>query len=227
MLVGADAMPPHVLSMRQNAFAILELVRLLLGLVKPSPSVPVINTALLPDDLPIRQSFFASSDMQPLSLIHFEDYKLTLEDGVKCQAIVAQYDHLPEVLRTRLLIAINRLHSGMARYGTVDGAIDLGIALEALFLPDANAELTYRLKIRGGHLLGGNAQERLRIGRELEKIYHVRSTAVHSGTLPRRPGIDGFASVTDLILHGYSLLARSVVRVMEQRITDWDSYLLS
>jgi hypothetical protein len=227
MGVGDGQMPAEVLNMRQHAFGTLEAIRLLLGLVKPSPSVALINTALLPDDLPIRQSFSATTFMQPLSLIHFDDYKFTSEDGARCQHIVELYNRIPEVLRTRLLISINRLHSGMARYGTVDGAIDLGIALESLFLPDASSELTYRLKIRGGRLLGSEPQERLRIGRELEKIYHVRSTAVHSGTLPKKPGIDGFATVTDLILHGYMLLARSVVAIMEEQISDWDAYLLA
>lgn len=56
------------------------------------------------------------------------------------------------------------------------------IALESLVMGDLQpGELSYRLKLRIAHLLGGTAEERAGIFKEVGDLYQIRSKIVHSG----------------------------------------------
>lgn len=58
---------------------------------------------------------------------------------------------LSEERRMELRVPMQRLNSAMRRPSTVDSAIDLGIALESIFLrdtPDDRGELTFKLRVR-------------------------------------------------------------------------------
>jgi hypothetical protein len=89
------------------------------------------------------------------------------------------------------MVILHRFQVGMADMSSVDSAIDLGIILESLFLPDQGAELSYRLKMRAGKLLGQTVDERETLSRHFGKLYDIRSTAVHTGELPRKPNLVG------------------------------------
>lgn len=56
------------------------------------------------------------------------------------------------------------------------------IALESFVLAEGDlGELTYRLKLRVAHLLGGDAERRREIFAHVGRLYKVRSSIVHSG----------------------------------------------
>ncbi len=58
------------------------------------------------------------------------------------------------------------------------------IALESLILIEGDkSELTYRLKIRGAHLFGEDAESRKIVAELLQKLYKKRSSIVHAGDI--------------------------------------------
>ncbi len=56
------------------------------------------------------------------------------------------------------------------------------IALETLLLPDTQAELSHRLKLRVAHLLGKTVTARKRIAKDMARLYQTRSKIVHAGS---------------------------------------------
>ncbi len=105
----------------------------------------------------------------------------------EAQALAAAYFALDPLKRSKVLrIPLDRLGRAGREHDFADRAIDLGIALESLLLGDNDSgELSFRLSLRGGWLIGNNDTERLEIQKVLKKLYELRSRAVHSGTIER------------------------------------------
>jgi hypothetical protein len=116
-------------------------------------------------------------------------------------------------VRTKVLhVALDRLNRALIPpWGNlVDRAIDLGIALEALLLHDSdNAELSYRLRLRGARLLDGDLAARRSTKQLLNDIYKLRSKAVHTGMIPERQ------EDLDRLKEGISVCARLINIVIE------------
>lgn len=79
----------------------------------------------------------------------------------------------------RLALAIRRLDAAYLRLNAEDRLLDLWIAFEALLLPDASGELSYRAAIRLAQLLGGTGEERRRAFNLARSSYNARSEVVH------------------------------------------------
>lgn len=115
----------------------------------------------------------------------------------------------------------------MRRLSNVDSAIDLGIALEALFLsdlPDDRGELTFRLRLRVARYLEQNSKKREALFRLVGDLYSLRSTAVHTGRSPS--DIRGRAT-SDLLEEGFRLTADAIRRHVVEGPPDWNNVQLS
>lgn len=92
--------------------------------------------------------------------------------------------HLAPQDRTRIAVPIDRLIASWGSKGYVDQIIDLAIALESLYLPDGEAELAHRLRIRGARYLESDFERRRQLANHLKVFYGVRSRAIHTGKVP-------------------------------------------
>lgn len=86
-----------------------------------------------------------------------------------------------------LELAIRRFSGSYARGPLEDRLIDVWVALEALFAPDAWTELRFRASSRIARFIGSNQDERLVVQRFLRLSYDVRSHLVHGGDPDRFP----------------------------------------
>ena len=85
----------------------------------------------------------------------------------------------------KLQIPIDRWIKSKTSINPVDKIIDLGIALEALYLPkNKTDQLSLSLRLRASWHLGKNKSERKELIDEFDAIYTLRSKAVHNGELP-------------------------------------------
>jgi hypothetical protein len=109
-------------------------------------------------------------------------------DGNESRIInaIASWAKMPDSMKHRLRIPLERLNQALAAPSPIDCAIDLGLALEALLLSDLNAndQISLAFRLRGAWLLGENPIERRSYTQQFNAIYTCRSTAVHRGTLP-------------------------------------------
>ena len=106
--------------------------------------------------------------------------------GDKCIIEEDDFDELRVIVEyminqgdSRFTVAARRLFLGMERRLLLDRIIDYMIGLEAMYLPDGNEELSFRLSLRAALLLYSDPLERKEIYNFLRKMYKVRSNIVH------------------------------------------------
>ena len=91
--------------------------------------------------------------------------------------------------RNKLQIAIDRWIKSKAAGREVDKIIDLGIALEALYVSEPHPEKKgkdWQIRNHASAYLEADAKPQEELKNEFQEIYRWRSAAVHKGRLPRK-----------------------------------------
>lgn len=106
--------------------------------------------------------------------------------GEKCILISEEIEEFANIFNfikdntdSRFGVALRRLASGMERRNKEDQLIDYMIGLEALYLPDGNHELSFRLSLRVAFLLNSDSKDRKEEYLFLRQLYKSRSKIVH------------------------------------------------
>lgn len=132
---------------------------------------------------------------------------------------------LTEKKRAHLRVPLDRLNRALRNIPLVDAAIEIGIAADALFLGEREAdrgEQTLTLKLRAARFLGANADERQQLGKLFGNLYKARSKAVHSGVLSdKTDGVD----TAELLATGCNLVGTAVRRILAEGEPDWQALL--
>ncbi|MGB2930625.1 MAG: hypothetical protein WBB70_17185 [Desulfobacterales bacterium] len=129
--------------------------------------------------------------------------------------------------KTILRLSMGRLNSAMRRYSPVDAAIDLGIALESIFLSDLNGdrgELTFKLKLRASKFLGRSLDEKKELFKIFGDLYVARSKAVHTGKLPDKIRNEPINSLLNI---GFNHTARAIRLIILNGQPDWTNITLN
>jgi hypothetical protein len=124
--------------------------------------------------------------------------------------------------QAHLRLVMQRLIRAMRRGTAVDSAIDLGIALEGLYLSDGGGELSFRIRIRSARFLGDTQADRKRIFDLMGDIYDLRSRAVHSGAVAATPK---GRPVQDVLQEGFSIAAETARRFITNGVPKWDDVM--
>lgn len=131
----------------------------------------------------------------------------------------------------KLQIPIDRWIKSKASGNLVDKIIDLGIALEALYLSEGTREqLTLQFRLRASWHLGKDKEHRKRLMDEFKAIYDLRSQAVHSGTLPDKVQIrkgEERVATSEFIPKVQDLCRASIIKILEEgKFPDWNNLIL-
>jgi hypothetical protein len=125
----------------------------------------------------------------PRLLTGFEDlgvvgFKMPTEaDATEIQKLVRDFLALSDKSRTRLGIPLRHLNRSRRQYTVDAAAIDLRTALEALLVPDAGQEITFKVALFGAWMLGNDHAKRRRAFDRLTEAYRLGSRAVHGGKI--------------------------------------------
>ena len=93
----------------------------------------------------------------------------------------------------KLQIPITRWIKSKTRQPLVDTFIDLGIALESLYLDSGTGEQqSFRLRLRAALFLRDSVNERETVMKDVREIYGLRSKAVHEGSVNDSEAIKSF-----------------------------------
>ena len=137
--------------------------------------------------------------------------------------------------REKLQIPIDRWVESKTNRSRIDKIIDLGIALEALYLSDIDetTEVSFRLRLHAAWHLGENEEDRRQLMKEFGEIYDWRSKVVHTGKLPekrvsrkkRRPFTR--QEVRQFIENAQDRCRESILKILEAgKFPDWSSLIL-
>ena len=133
----------------------------------------------------------------------------------------------------KLQISINRWIKSKTSQTAVNKIIDLGIALEALFLSEGTKEqLTFQFRLRASWYLGKDKEHRKRLMDEFKAIYDWRSTVVHTGKLPKKGSGKKKKPYTpeevrEFIRNAQDLCRDSILKILEDgEFPDWNNLIL-
>jgi hypothetical protein len=189
---------------------------LCLGLIGHTAPVVLASWLEAPEWAPIMAASYSMPFVEgPGKVQPFRDADVT--EG---SHLFATWRGLTDERRVALRVPMERLNSAMRRSEPVDSAIDLGIALESIFLRDGRGGLTYRLRVRAARWLGSTPEERRRLSATAGDLYTVRSKAVHEG---RVPDAVHQRTTRELLEEGYELTARALVALISKGDPDWDA----
>jgi len=146
------------------------------------------------------------------------------------QELYHRFRDLPDDFKKRLRLPMWRLNAAMRRRHDADKAIDLGIALEALFLRGSDAaDKRYQVAVRCAFLLGQTPAAKHRAFQLAGVIYHLRNRAVHRGEIDAGDLKEPFkgAKLESVLHDGGRLVAEAASRFIEAREEpDWDALVL-
>ena len=131
--------------------------------------------------------------------------------------------------KEKLQIAIDRWIKSKTSQADIDCMIDLGIALESLYLPKNNREqLTYQFRFHASKYLGKDIEHRKDLLEEFKNIYTCRSTAVHGGTLKETVTIKKVPTSISLFIEKAQDLCRdSILKILKDgKFPDWENLIL-
>ena len=157
-----------------------------------------------------------------------EATEATEADIEKAKCLKKRLEDLDSGVRDKLQIAIDRWINSRVNRDPLNQIIDLGIALEALYLPGIKEELTFRLRVRAAWYLGKNEEHRQELLRNFGDIYSCRSHAVHNGQLGETAkfGLERIP-ISVFIVRAQDLCRESILKIMEDGgFPDWDSLIL-
>ena len=133
----------------------------------------------------------------------------------------------------RLQIPISRWIKSKTEDNPVDKMIDLGIALEALYLSEGTKEqLTLQFRLRAAWHLAKDKEQRKALMKEFKAIYDWRSTVVHTGTLPKKGSGKKKKPYTqeevrEFITRAQDLCRDSIMKILEDgKFPDWNNLIL-
>lgn len=163
--------------------------------------------------------FIGSSWLSPRhDVLNRETFKISAELVDTAQNIAAGYLSLPESIRVRLRLPIQRLGKARRHRSLVDKAIDLGVALESLYLGDRDekSEVAYTFRLRAAWHMGVDFEDRKKMLSTFKEIYNVRSRAVHRGELPTAISVpeDGKVPITKFLDSTDALCAAAIRKII-------------
>lgn len=123
----------------------------------------------------------------------------------------------------RLAVPIDRWVRSHTDRLTVDKLIDLGIALESLYLDEGSTtELRFRLALRAAWHLGTSSSERLSLLHDFKKIYGLRSKAVHAGR------VDDGSDTGGMLAIAQEQCRRAIIKIiMDGGFPDWEKLVVN
>ncbi len=202
-----------------NSFAELHDALLCISLVGPVSPYIVINWWHPPEWAPILGVNFSgpSNELMPLHR------NWALEGFIIAQKLHKAFIGLSDKDKSAIRISMERLSLAMRRISLVDAAIDLGIALESIFLNDTRAELKFRLRLRASRFLESNFKKRKELYEVFGNLYELRSTAVHSGKLPKEFKKKPIKEILD---EGFYVTAKAISKIILDGYPNWTNISL-
>lgn len=148
----------------------------------------------------------------------------------KAQDVFHALRRLPQNSQQRFRTPMSRLNAAMRRRHVADTAIDLGIALESLYLGSSDGgDKKYQASVRCAFLLGRTTEERHQLYDLGGCVYHLRNRGVHRGELAPSdlPGPFKGQDLRKVLEKGGQLVADSIIHFVASGIEpDWSQVVL-
>jgi hypothetical protein len=129
-------------------------------------------------------------------------------------------------------LAIERLSTARLRNTPAEKAIELGTCMEVLLMhelaADQKTEISFKMRIRAAWLLGKSAAERATVFKLVQRLYDLRSKAVHSGTIrgSKKKGELSDHDIYAVLNEADQLCVRLIRKIVMDGPPDWNRITL-
>jgi len=199
-------------------------------LISSAAPLPIVNWVTMDEWVPC--SGFVGGGFSP-EIVEVKDktiIDLTDNQLYELKALYGQFCSLDQKTRNRLRIPIQRLNQARRRTNIADKAIDIGVALEALYLNDHSSkdQISFTFRLRAAWYLGDNHEHRKELIENFNKIYGCRSKAVHTGKLDEYTKMKrGKIKTADLLNKADVLCVQSILRIInDSNYPNWETLIL-
>ena len=129
--------------------------------------------------------------------------------------------------KEKLLIAIDRWIQSKTSQADIDRMIDLGIALESLYVPERSSEINFKLGVRAACYLTEDPANRKALKKTFGKIYDWRSDAVHTGKLPKKTKNLSQEEIEEFIETAQNHCRNSILKILKEGEfpANWDDLI--
>ncbi len=184
-----------------NDFSDFMMICSFLTLHKNTTALPFYSWIDIEDHVPCTVGQLKAMKGEGVEIFPRNETLFNQNDWDNLLPLYRKFIALPDKDKTIIINTLSRLRTTRLRWSNVDKAIDLGVALEALFLTsDETYELSYRFKTRAALLLGNSDEEKEKISHLFNGIYACRSQAVHNGELKNTYRITSRGKVNTYII---------------------------
>lgn len=144
---------------------------------------------------------------------------ISVEQVEEARVLYKKFKSLPDHIQGALTTPLVRLAESASGKGIDDRILDLGIALESLYLDKIERELSFRLGLRAAKHLEDGLEERKQIAKAIKDFYDLRSKIVHTGSPPMTAS--ELASRWGILGSAQEVCRRSIRRVLDEGMPAW------
>ncbi len=156
-------------------------------LIAPVAPLPIANWVEAEEWVPCANFIGVGWSMESKQFFVIGSKKVELQEEqlTDLRHVFAKFRNLPQSVREKLRVPIQRLSQSRRRGNIADRAIDLGVAFEALYLNDTSSkeQIAFTFRLRAAWHLGADPKRRNSLMSIFKTIYDCRSIAVHTGKL--------------------------------------------
>jgi hypothetical protein len=208
--------PPKNLH-EDTTFEFVEDVRLCMTAVGPSAPLSLGSWVQAEDWVPN----LANSAMLPEPFNTGYYGRNIIGDWSELPSLHARWVHLGEKEKNHLRVPLARINSALRHPDIVNGAIDLGIAIDSVF----SATSGYGpVRLRAARFLRRAERERRQIAETFATLWKMRCDAVHEGRIKSDKGME---QIRDAIYEGCCLVNEAVTKCIREGLPDWDTIFFS
>jgi len=176
------------------------------------------------EDTDIQAAVFHSAvTTHPLEIIpQFHEPSIRIIDP-ETASIINSLLELPDNVKKRVNIALDRLNRSIRRHNIGDKSLDLAIAIETL-LAENSGENTYKVGLRAGLLDQGTQDSRMHTRATISALYSIRSAVVHNGEAPKDVSVKGSGSKpsSEVVTEAITITANIIKTIARHgSIPDW------
>jgi len=175
VLIGDLGNPVEEMDAIEAPFRAVQRVLLALRLLKAGDLVCPGIVATSPQSTFTQTRYFHDTGR----IRHSDPYKLAAADLALVKEILEQLSHPAVVENKALQVALRRFSYALDRERSDDRLLDLAIAGEALFLPDARGESALRFALGAAVLLEAAPEGRRQLFAFMKAVYRVRGAIAH------------------------------------------------
>jgi hypothetical protein len=199
-------------------------------LVSSAAPLPIVNWVMPEDWVPCSGFIGGGWSTPVIEILDKTVINLTDDELLDLKSLFGKFCLLDQKIRDGLRIPIQRLNQARRRKNIADKAIDLGVALEALYVNDRSSheQISFTLRLRASWHLSDNYEHRKELIDIFNKIYECRSRAVHTGKLDHNIKLKGRTIQTsDLLKMADELCVLSIRKVIkDSSYPNWESLIL-